>query len=68
MLTQMMNIKKPWSSGPGFFTRPRNFLIEEGMEMKKGKKVFCEFILPFVVSQALLAGCCAGWVYLWVNM
>jgi len=38
------------------------------MEMKKGKKVLREFIVPFVISQALMAGCLAGWVYIWVNM
>ena len=46
----------------------KSSLKEEGMEMKKSKKVFYEFILPFVISQTLIAGCCAGWVYLWINM
>jgi len=43
-------------------------LKEEGTEMKKSKKIFCEFILPFSISQAIMAGCLSGWVYLWVNM
>lgn len=45
-----------------------NHLKEENTEMKKGKKIFCGFILPFAIAQAVTAGCCAGWVYLWVNM
>ncbi len=36
--------------------------------MKKEKKIFREFIIPFVISQALTAGGCVGWVYLWINM
>ncbi len=44
------------------------FLKEEETEMKNGKNIFREFILPFVIAQVLTGGCCAGWVYHWVNM
>jgi len=40
--------------------------MEEGRPMSKAKKAFNEFILPIVISQTLIAGCSAGWVYLWV--
>ncbi len=41
---------------------------EEDTEMEKAKNIFRDFILPFVIAQVLTGGCCAGWVYHWVNM
>lgn len=34
----------------------------------KGKKLLVEFIVPFVVMQALVSCACAGWVHMWLRL